>query len=295
MSLIKIQSGKGQHHAGCICTDNIDLQEGICAVGRADGYNNKEDVCSYCYAKYLFSDTKYSIKPPITVERFSTEINRRNREKVKEKDSSKEVRHVRFGKMKDVWDPTSVDESYATLMSALKACNELDKPVMVMTKLLPFYEEIAVELITNNDSVIHYSLGDDALEKGAVKLGMSNINRVETAKKYWDYGVNTYLRICADVVQPIKDDIKNYMKYDIPLLITPLRYSSRELFESNTGLKWEEASNNGYKFDKGALRPQVIHPSWGDKNDHAYCGVVGDSLGCNGCGLYGGRKRWVKE
>jgi hypothetical protein len=295
MALIKIQAGKGQHHAGCICVDNIDLQSGACAVVHADGTNNKADGCEYCYAKYLFSKTKYSIKPPITAEYLSKELVRRNKEKLKEEDKSKSVKSIRFGKMTDIWDPSKPEESLATLMSGILACNETNLPCIFITKLLPFRKDIADALLANKDAVLHYSLGDDLLERGAVKLGMNNKNRIKEAKQYHDYGVNTYLRVCVDIVRPMTDNIKDLTNNNIPLLITPLRYSSKELFERSTGLNWEEAKvSKDYTYDRGALRPQIIHPDWKpDKN--AFCGVVGERLGCNSCGLWRGKIRWIKE
>ena len=164
-----------------------------------------------------------------------------------------------------------------------------------MTKLLPYDKDIALTLTTNKDGVLHYSLGSDDLELGAVTQGMTNKRRIEEAQKYYDFGVNVYLRLVADVVQPMTGKHKEIEQVGIPLLITPLRYSSKELFVLNTKLEWNEAKEQGYKFDRGTLRPQLIHPTWGNKNTHAYCGIVGDSLGCNACGLFGGRRKWIKD
>lgn len=296
MTKITIRPGKGQHHNGCICVDNIDLQTGRCAVTHdKDGKFVKENACSYCYAKYLYKD-KYDIKESITTEYLSKEIKRREAEKTKLKDSSKTVKSIRLGKMFDLWDPLNVEESRKTLLSVINSANELDLPLILITKLLPFDRHIADALLKSRDSVLHYSLGSDKLELGAVALGMNNKNRIKEAKKYIKAGINVYLRVVADVVQPMPDEIKDVEKLKIPLLITPLRYNNIELFEKNTGLNWEEAKQStSYKFEHGALRPEVIHESWGDKDKHAYCGVVGAKLGCNACGLYKGRKMWITE
>ncbi len=295
MAELTIVGGKGQQHTGCICTDNIDLQSGRCAVTHgANGEFVKENACSYCYAKYIFKDN-YQIKPSITTDDLLKDIKRREKQKLKDDDSSKTVKHIRLGKMVDIWDNKNPDQSKETLMSVLHACNELMLPVMAMTKLLPFDEDIALLLLLNKDSVLHYSLGDDTLERGAVLQGFTNEKRIEEAIKYKNAGCNIYLRLVADVVQPMTAEHQRIEQIGIPLLVTPLRYSTKELFALNTKLEWDEAAKHGYKYDRGSQRPQTIHTSWGDKYKHAYCGVVGDELGCNACGLYQGRKKWIKE
>lgn len=294
MAEISIVGGKGQHHKGCICTDNIDVQSGRCAVTHnAKGNFDKGNACSYCYARYLFKDN-YSIKPPISTEDLQKRIQRREKQKIKDDEKPKKVKHIRLGKIVEIWDTLNPIESKATLLSVMQAANALKKPIMMMTKLMSYDKDIATELQVL-DSALHYSLGNDEFELGAVAQGMTNKERIKQAKKYHKTGCNVYLRLVVDVVQPMTKEHKKLENTGIPLLITPLRYSTKKLFESNVGLDWDEAEAHGYKYNRGSLQPQQLHESWGDKTDHAYCGVVGNSLGCNSCGLYTGRKRWIKE
>jgi len=296
MAKISIVPGKGQHHKGCICTDNIDLQSGRCAITNdKDGNYVKENACDYCYAKYLFKKTKYEIKSSITTQYLLDEVNQRNNEKIKLNDTTKTVKTIRLGKMVDIWDTNNVEQSKETLLSVIYACTDLELPIMLMTKLLPFDEEVAIALMSNPDAVLHYSLGSDALEKGALIHNMSNDQRIEEAKKYKEFGCNVYLRLVADVVQPMTAEHYKIEQVGIPLLITPLRYTNKNLFINETKINWDEAEGHGYKFDRGAMRPLSIDSTWGDKYKHAYCGVVGEELGCNACGLYQGRKRWIKD
>ncbi len=170
MAEIGIVGGKGQVHPICICNDNIDIQSGRCAITHGpNGEYVKENACTYCYAKYTFKSTNYSIKPAITTSKLQKEIQRRNNEKTKENDKSKNVKTIRLGKMTDIWDPLDPVKTKETLLSVINACNALDKPVMMMTKLLPYDEDIANALLVQNSS-LHYSLGDDSLEKGGVVL-----------------------------------------------------------------------------------------------------------------------------
>lgn len=300
MARITIVGGKGQKHDVCICVDNIDLQSGRCAITHgANGEYVKENACNYCYSKYTFSKTKYSIKPAITVTDLQKEIQRRNKEKTKLQDTSKTVKTIRLGKMVDVWDPLNTKQSKETLLSVLRAGNALKKPLMIMSKLLPYDEDIAKELLVQNSS-LHYSLGDDKLELGGQQHKMTNSRRIEEAIKYHNKKCNIYLRLVVDVVQPQTEWHRYLESTNIPLLITPLRYSSKELFETNTGLNWNDAKNSEqYSYHKGAMRPNIIHASWGGKYKHAFCGVVnfktGAECGCNACGLFDGKKRWGKD
>lgn len=299
MAEIKIVGGKGQAHLGCICTDNIDIQSGRCAMTHGkNGEYAPENGCQYCYAKYLYKD-KYQIKAPITINYLQKEIQRREKEKTKLNDTSKTVKTIRLGKNVDIWDPQNPKKSKDSLLSILKAANALKKPVMAMTKLLPYDDDICRELKVQN-SALHYSLGDDNLEKGGFVHNMTNERRIEEAIKYFNKDCNIYLRIVADVAQPMSARHKEIEKIGIPLLVTPLRYSSKDLFETNTHIDWDVAKKSKeYSYGKGAMRPNIIHASWGGKTKHAFCGVVnfesGAELGCNSCGLFNGRKRWVKE
>ena len=295
MSKVTIRSGKGQHHKGCIIYDNIDVQYGCCATGvQKDGSIDRNNFCSYCYASYLFQNN-YGIKAPITSETFVKEIERREKEKTKESNTPKKITNIRLGKSYEIWDPQNPKESKETLISVLKACNENKLPFILITKLMPFDMDISNQVLKLN-STIHYSLGKNSLETGAVRLGMPEERRVEEAEKYFSQGCNIYLRVAYDVVEKPPKNIKDLRnKTKIPLLITPLRYHGKKLFEDeHPDLTWEEAKIGNYAWDRGGLRPQKIHPEWRPKTT-AFCGVVADKLGCNSCGLFNGKMRWVKE
>ena len=283
MSTVAIRDGKGAYHDACICDDNADIQSGCCSVGKQeDGSINKNDFCQYCYSKYLFKN-HFEIKDPVTNESFLRLIKLRETKKTRILNTDYKIKTIRIGKNVDVWSVYDPTKSKETLLSVLKACNANKIQFILITKVMPFDVDVSNEIKKLN-STIHYSLGPEHWELGVVKQGMTNEKRVEEAEKYFQAGCNVYLRVTADVVDSPPEYVKN-LKTEIPLLVTLMRYKSKQLFENEHTISWDEAkASDSYDYHGSALRPCKIHKDW-NPDKTKFCGELGRQLLCNKCGL----------
>ena len=154
------------------------------------------------------------------------------------------------------------------------------RPV-VTSKLLEFDSRVA-DLVKQSRGVVHISLGDDALESGAVKQGATNDWRLQQAVAYKNHGCPTQVRVVADVTLPMN---KFYNKVfsimgSSGILLTPLHYTNKATFAKNRqDITWDEAKANGlFTYAKGDLRPNQIHPDWNKTKER--CGMINGKEYC---------------
>jgi hypothetical protein len=157
------------------------------------------------------------------------------------------------------------------------------RPV-VTSKLLEFDSRVA-DLVKQSRGVVHISLGDDALESGAVKQGATNDWRLQQAIAYKNYGCPTQVRVVADVTLPMN---KFYNKVfsimgSSGILLTPLHYTNKATFaKTRQDVTWDEAKANGlFTYAKGDLRPNQLHPDWNKTKER--CGMINGREYCNNC------------
>jgi len=265
MTIARIVGGKGDIVSSCICKHNLDLSTG-CASGNIKGIfkRNSTSRCAYCYGRL---SNYHKFKPKI--------INL----KLLEKDiRDRKVKILRIGKFTDP-GYISLKEN---LIAVLTLCNTLKVRTIVITKLLEFDKEVAA-LLKSSNSVLHFSLGYDELEKGANYLGKSNSERLKIAKKYSKFGVKTYLRLIKDVTAKADAISRKAFKNNIPIIITPLRFNNNKLAEEVTNKKISKLKEESYSRIPGYLNPSIIH------NDYASikrrCGEIGNKKYCAKCGL----------
>jgi hypothetical protein len=155
---------------------------------------------------------------------------------------------------------------------------------IITSKILEFDSRVA-DLVQQASGVIHISLGNDEMERGAVIQGFSNEVRYENAKLYSNYGVTCGVRVVEDITIAMPEFIKKVHSDAFHILLTPLYYKDKETFNSKRkDISWDEAKSNGtMKFEKGALHPVIVHPDW--KTVRERCGTINGKMYCNNCSL----------
>ena len=267
MGKIKFVEGKNKHQTNCICIHNIDLTSGGCPIGLdSNGNFKKDEACTYCYARYLHKD-------------FVKEKEVDEKEWIKLSQNLK-VNVVRIGKNLEPGHIAHRD----TLLKVLELNNKYKFKSILITKLLEFDDKVA-DLLKVLESTVHFSMGRESMESGAVARGSTNPWRLETAKKYFDYGVNTYLRVVEDITIGMRTEVKQWEASSIPLLITPLRYPSKETLKQYRPLDdWDILKTSpSFEYKDGFLKPIIWHSDY--KPHKERCGVVKNIQHCNNCGL----------
>jgi len=264
---IAIRPGKGQVHKRCICKHNIDITTGGCPIALDEGGNyKKENECDYCYAKYVHRNF-------VKNKQVNDKIWYKNKDRL-------ETPIIRIGKMSE----PGGRESRSVLVKVLELNNEIGTKTILVTRLLDWDEEVS-RLLSVKNSVVHFSMGIESLEIGAIARGATNEFRIKQACRYKAAGNKVYLRIVHDVTGPIPDFIKEWEVHQIPFLVTPIRFFKKDLVSTFIpGETWESLKDKGrYTYSGGALSPVSMHPEWEKYNER--CGHVGEKFYCNNCGL----------
>ena len=264
---VEIRPGKGQVHPICICKYNIDITSGGCPIALEKGGEYISDnACSYCYAKYVHR--KYVKNKIVNEKVWDNRV------------PDMEFRVIRIGKMTE----PGGRESRNTLHKVLKLNNHHKIRSILITKLLEWDRKVS-DLLLEHDSTIHFSMGCEELEKGAIERGATNKLRLETALKYHKAKNNVYLRVVADVTDGQSTEILKWSKTGIPLLVTPVRFFKKDLVPYFINDEtWNSLKANGrYVYKEGALSPSRIHKDWTPFKER--CGFIGNKFHCNNCGL----------
>lgn len=264
---IAIRPGKGQVHKRCICKHNIDITAGGCPVALDEGGNyDKSRECAYCYAKYVHRNY-------VKNKQVNEKIWYKNKDRL-------DVPIIRVGKMSE----PGGRESREVLIKVLELNNKIGTKTILVTRLLDFDKKVS-RLLSDRKSVVHYSMGIEPLESGAIARGADNSYRIKQARKYKDAGNKVYLRIVHDVTGPIPDFIKEWEVHQIPFLVTPIRFFAKNLIETVIpGETWDSLKQSGrYTYSGGALSPVSMHPDWDQYSER--CGHIGKEFYCNNCGL----------
>lgn len=265
MALARIVGGKGDKVEGCLCKHNLDLSIG-CPSGNIRGFfrRNSNGRCEYCYGR---RSNYHKFRPKkINLDLLEKDIKLRK------------IKILRVGKFSDP-GYRSLKESLANV---LRLCNKLKVKVILITKLLEFDKKVA-ELLKSTDSVIHFSLGYDHLERGANWLGMSNNKRLKVAHQYSRFGVRTYLRLVKDITVSADDVSKKAFNSKIPIIITPLRFARYDLAKSITGKSISELKTHRFIRIPGYLNPRIMHDDFSQIRE--ICGEIGEKRYCAKCGL----------
>jgi hypothetical protein len=238
---------------------------------------NKENCCDYCYAKRLFKNDKFAFKAKKVKEKIFRDL----------KDHIPEFSTLRIGKNFECGSKNTRVE----LLQVLELCVRYNVRPILVSKVLDFDTRVA-DLVIKANGTIHISLGDDNLEKGAVAQGATFEERVEVASKYKEYGVNCCVRVVCDITMPMPERVKKVKDREIRILLTPLYYLSKAIFEENRkDLTWDEAISSGTYYWKSGLHPNLVHDDWKSIKDK--CGKIGGKMNCNNCGL--GKIRYSEE
>lgn len=267
-TVAKITGGKGQHYELCVLDFNIDVESGVCSVAvSSDGTVDKSQACDYCYASYLY---KNSYKPKSIKESEFKKI------------AQKYPAHIlRIGKNVECGHKATREQLY----QVLEYCAKYAMRPVVTSKLLEFDSKLA-DMVIQANGIVHISLGNDALESGAIAQGATNAWRLQQAYAYKQYGCPTQVRIVADITLPM--DTFHKQAYDLMggssgILLTPLHYTNKRTFEAvRQDITWDDAKAQGlFTYVSGDLRPNVIHDDW--KKTKERCGLINGKEYCNNC------------
>lgn len=275
MAAVNIVPGKAQYQSNCICVYNIDISSGGCPIAlNKDGNFDRSLECQYCYASYVHRNY---VKPKQVDEKVWKNF---------KKEALLNV--IRIGKNLEPGHKIH----RKILYNVLDLNNKYEFRTILITKLLEFDNEI-VRLIKAHNSTIHFSMGNELLETGAILNGATNEWRLKTAEQYFDSGVNTYLRIVEDVALPMREEVKKWCEKKIPILITPLRFNSKRVLNLyNSELNWDELKNsNTHEYINGYLQAKIWHEDYKPYKER--CGKLAGIEHCNNCGL-GKIKNWSK-
>lgn len=156
------------------------------------------------------------------------------------------------------------------------------------------YDPEVANLLQALNSTVHFSMGNENMEEGAVLNGATNEWRLNTALEYWNLGTNTYLRIVEDVSMPMRDEVKQWCSEGIPILVTPLRYNSKKtLSQYNPDLDWDTLKKSDtHEYVNGYLQAKVWHEDYKPYKER--CGKLAGIEHCNNCGL-GKIQTWSKN
>jgi hypothetical protein len=168
------------------------------------------------------------------------------------------------------------------LYQVLEYCVKYKIRPVVTSKLLEFDTKVA-DLVKQAQGVVHISLGEDALEKGAVNQGATNEWRLQQAVKYLKHGCPTQVRIVSDITLPMNEFHKkvfNQMGGSSGILLTPMHYTNKKTFEfCRQDVTWDEAKEKGiYTYTSGDLRPNIIHQDWQKTKER--CGLINGKEYC---------------
>lgn len=277
MAEVKIVPGKAQYQKNCICIYNIDVSSGGCPIAlNPEGEYKKELACTYCYAGYLH-------KNHVT----GKTVNEKEWKKHVDKMT---VDVMRIGKNLEPGHPKYRD----TLYTVMRLNNKHKLKTILITKMLEFDPEM-VKLLLDQKSTVHFSMGNEHMEKGAVLNGCNNAWRLATARKYAEEGVITYLRIVEDITRPMRPEVKKWCMSELPILITPLRYNSKKVLgEYNPDADWDTLKNSdSFEYSSGFLKPTTWHADFTSYKER--CGVVAGIEHCNNCGLGKVNRRIINE
>lgn len=247
---------------------NIDITSGGCpiAINPKTGEFDKKLECTYCYAGYVHQNY---IKDKVIDEKVWSSF---------EKKALLNV--IRVGKNLEPGNKRHRD----ALIEVLKLNNKYKFRTILITKLLDFDKKVA-DLLKEESSTVHFSMGNEHMEQGAVLNGSTNEWRLETAKRYQQYGVNTYIRIVEDVSMPMNDNVRTWCNGKIPVLITPLRYKSKKVLEQyHPNANWDELKNSDtHEYVNSYLQAKVWHEDYKPYKER--CGKLAGIEHCNNCGL----------
>ncbi len=231
---------------------------------------------------------------------------------------------VRIGKNVECGHPFYIP----TLIDFLEVCKVFNTQVIFPTKMLPYGQEGAdylakirfedipsgrdlARILKKVGGVIHYSIGADSLESGAVSQGFSNEWRIEQARRYNRAGLNVDLTIVCDVTQSllanekagfaVKQALIASKQYCLPARFIPLRIGSKalavkvtshpmkELREMHPSLPGFEINGSGLwiKRKNNDIYPARMHSDFQELYDGGVgiCGAVGEEENCDDCNL----------
>jgi len=154
------------------------------------------------------------------------------------------------------------------LMDVLSCCNAYSFRCVVVSKSLLFYSEL-LPFLAGNDHTLHMSIGPKT------EIAQSEDDRVNTAVRYSRSKVNTSIRWTEDVTSPMRDFVDFHINI-LPYIVTPMRYSSKEL------LLGDGAKISSFSFTDGYWRPKFIHKDWEKYMDYV-CGEINGEVKCCNC------------
>jgi hypothetical protein len=281
---------------GCIAQVRGDLLQevmdnnGKYAEGHLEKYIEQgltDQRCDYCYARRL---NGRAVTPRI--------VNKNTIQDFEEHHPT----IVRIGKMCEAGH----DFYHNTLVDFLKVCKNYSTQTIFTTKMLKYSEEVA-KLLKQTKSVVHFSIGSDALERGVVSQGMDNFTRIKNAFLYHKSGVNTTLTCVFDVTQSLEENqeqgfwvwhaLEYRNIYGMTVRFLPLRVPAGKYMGVLKNSKAEllggslfdsKRSGSSYlKRGNNELAPRLFHQDIKERVNRGIgvCGRVGSTEHCDKCNL----------
>ncbi len=257
----------------CILDLTLDFSAWCGSCVAPDGSFDPVRRCAYCYAKgnkLRFPKTR-SVDSAMLAAQLKRKIQRRA-------ETGLPTRCLRLGKKTDAGHPIFRSQ----LVAVLRACAEVDLPVVLPTKYGTFDAEIAAMMIGAR-AIFMPSLGADVLEPGALLWGMDQNARIKAGRDYQNAGVTVAPFVLIDPTQPLGGDLFRPVVGAVLRLfdrvqLLPIRLHSKVLARQVLG-GWEELVNPGpngepprFEASKNGTRiPLRYHPS--------ITSLIGDNTG----------------
>jgi hypothetical protein len=230
---IKKRNEKGGYDDICLCDYNIDLSPG-CISNTHCGTKKRSATrhnCTYCYARRTnYHEAKPYAHDKSILKGIENDI------------IENKIKYIRLGKKVECGNK----ENRSLLLKILEIGGKHDVQFIFPTKYLEF-NKIVGKLLKETNSVVGFSIGADIYEDGACSYGCNNKFRLNQAKKYLDYGINTTLKIVTDVtVCPEEAQRSGWFAWkafkEFPgdrIEILPVRIKAKKFAHDATGESWD--------------------------------------------------------
>jgi hypothetical protein len=268
---ILLVGGKQEYVPSCSLSANLDFSYG-CVSGLVNGFLDVFAECEYCYGIYNHKTfSKYVVN--IDKAHLREELQTGTRHVVGP------VKVLRLGKRTEAGSSYTLD----SLVLTLETCLETKTRVVMPTKYLVFDKEVA-GLLKRTNSALLYSIGYDALERGACSHGCNNEFRLEQAAMYGQEGVNSVLNLLIDLPHDATQRDIQVLDYahrqGLPVQLLPIRIQGKKVAKAVTGLSWNALKEShasqpnlpfasarslpdgGYESNSGYLRAKDKSPFW---------------------------------
>lgn len=308
------KQGKRAWHPNCNSHRGYNtFSEGCITNITPDGFYDPEGRCAFCYASDTNSgaanNTVYDFSIDDLVKIFLRDVDEI------ESNGDKKGFNVRLGQNSEIYWPREVrerfgisdeDDNFYKTLAALKEANRLlagqDKKILgsLSSRLLEF-DDRYVPLIKDAGLQLMISLDYSALEEGALRMGSTVKQRLDTGLEYTKQGCPVTYFVGVDVTRgqdSWQEDAQQafdfflHHKEDLRIQFVSMRLPNKRVAEHITGESWERLKETGrYKLYRGSsLNPQSVHTDYlrlmdEHKGSVSLCAAYPPLDYCGGCGF----------